>query len=184
MSDLQQLLDRNKTFAASYENNLHIMPRLQTMVLTCADGRIDPAHFLGLNLGDAVVFRNAGARITAEIELELGVLWGMAKKMAGDQFKGFGLAIMHHTDCGFERLMNPDLAGLLSQSLAVEKSIIDDLAIADHAADIQADIQRLQRSTVVPKELVVSGHIYDVQTGLVQEVVAPTSLRDVEVVMG
>ena len=130
------------------------------------------------------LFRNAGARITDEIELELGVLWGMAKKLAGDQFPGFGLAIVKHTDCGFERLANPDLAGLLSQSLNVDKQVIDDLAIRDHTAEIQADLLRLQKSAVAPRELVVSGHIYDVHTGLMQEIVAPSPLQKVEVVRG
>ena len=72
MSDLQKLIDRNSRFAAQYEGNLTIMPRFSTMILTCGDARIDPAHFLGLELGDTFVFRNAGARVSKELELELG----------------------------------------------------------------------------------------------------------------
>ena len=184
MSDLQQLFDRNQQFATTYKNNMHIMPRLQTIVLTCADARTDPAHFLGIELGDALVFRNAGARITDEIELELGILWTMANKMAGDQFRGFELAIMHHNDCGFERLANPDLAGLISQKLAVEKKVIDKMAVADHVARIHADIRRLRKSAIVPQELVVSGHLYDLHTGLVNEVVGPTPLGVVQKEVG
>lgn len=176
MTELQQMMDRNQRFAAQYQGDLTIMPRFATMVLTCSDARIDPAHFLGLDLGDALVFRDAGARITAEIELEIGVLWAMAQKMAGEKFTGWKLAIIHHTDCGFERLANPELATVLSQRLAVEKSTIDKMGIHDHIQHMRDDIVRLRKSPVVPDQLVVSGHIYDVDSGLVQEVVAPTPL--------
>ena len=62
MSDLQNLIDRNSQFAEKYEGGLIIMPRFSTIVLTCGDARIDLAHYLGLDLGDVFVFRNAGAR--------------------------------------------------------------------------------------------------------------------------
>ena len=57
MTDWQNLIDRNRRFAALYEGNLAMMPRFSTIVLTCADARVDPAYVLGLELGDAVVFR-------------------------------------------------------------------------------------------------------------------------------
>ena len=147
------------------------------MVLTCGDARIDPAHFLGLDLGDAFVFRNAGARVTAELELELGILWSMAAKMAGDNFRGFGLAIIQHTDCGYERLANPQLQQALSQRLGLAPSEIATLANADHTTTIQEDIERLRHSSLVPDDLVVSGHLYNVEEGIVHEVVAPAPLQ-------
>ena len=47
----------------------------------------------------------------------------------------------------------------------------------DHTESLRADIERLRRSPLVPKELVVSGHLYDVADGRVREIVAPASLR-------
>ena len=176
MSDLQNLIDRNSQFAAQYEGGLTIIPRFSTMVLTCVDARIDPAHFLGLELGDVLVFRNAGARVSRELELELGILWVMVSKMAGDQFKGLGLAIIQHTDCGYERLANPELQQALSHNLGVDKAEIKALANVDHTKTIREDIERLRRSSLVPNEFVVSGHIYNVEDGVVREVVAPAPL--------
>jgi carbonic anhydrase len=152
------------------------MPRFSTIVLTCGDARIDPAHFLGLELGDVFVFRNAGARVSRQLELELGILWVLASKIAGDQFKGFGLAIIQHTDCGYERLVNPELQQALSHNLGVDKAEIEALANVDHTKTIREDIERLRRSSLVPNELVVSGHIYNVEDGVVREVVAPAPL--------
>ncbi len=177
MSDLQILLERNQQFSTHYGGGLHIMPKNSTFILTCADARIDPAHFLGLKLGDALVFRNAGGRVTADIELELGILWMMAKKVAGDNFRGFSLALIQHTDCGFERLANPEFATALSSRLSIDKTKIDALANVDHSQRILEDIEQLRQSSLVPNELVVSGHIYNVEDGLVREVVAPASLN-------
>ena len=176
MSDLQNLIDRNSQFAAQYEGGLTIMPRFSTLVLTCIDARIDPAHFLGLELGDAVVFRNSGARVSKELELELGILWVLVSKFAGDQFKGLGLAIIQHTDCGYERLANPELQQALSHNLGVDKAGIEALANVDHTKTIREDIERLRHSSLVPNELVVSGHIYNVEDGVVREVVGPAPL--------
>lgn len=175
---LQTFFERNQTFASQYDSGgLSIMPKFSTLVLTCADARIDPAHFLGLDLGDALVFRNAGARVTDDLELDIGVLWMMAARLAGDSFPGLSLALIQHTDCGYERLTNPDLTAAMSGRLGVEQSTLNGLCNADHTQKIHADIERLRQSTLAPKGLVVSGHIYDVKQGMVQEIVAPASLN-------
>lgn len=176
MSDLQTLLERNDRFSAAYEGGLSISPRFSTFILTCADSRIDPAHFLGLELGDALVFRNAGGRVTHDTELEIGILWRMGKKLTGENFSGFSLALVQHTDCGFERLANPEVAGGLSKGMGIERAHIDSLANHDHARRLREDIERLRNSALVPNELVVSAHIYHVEDGTIQEVVAPAPL--------
>lgn len=177
MSDLQNLLERNALFAAQYEGDPGMLPRFSTIVLTCADARLDPAHFLGLSLGDAYVMRNFGARVTNEMELELGILWTLAGQIAGDQFKGFELAIIHHTSCGYERLADAKLVQTLSSNLGLEKAKLAALSNADHAESIRKDIERLRTSSLVPDELIVSGFLYDVKDGIAREVAPPERLR-------
>ena len=94
MSDLQTLLKRNQHFAAEYEGGLNISPKFSTFILTCVDSRIDPAHFLGLELGDALVFRNAGGRVTDDVELDLGILWMLGARIGGESFRGVSLALV------------------------------------------------------------------------------------------
>jgi carbonic anhydrase len=56
-------LERNRVFAAEGgHRDAVVFPRLGLFVVTCLDPRVDPAHFLGLFLGDAVVVRNVGGR--------------------------------------------------------------------------------------------------------------------------
>ncbi len=177
MSDLEVLLERNTQFAAQYEGGFATLPRFSSIILTCADARVDPAHFLGLNLGDAYVMRNFGARVTREVELELGIIWTMVRKIAGDEFRGFELAIIQHTNCGFERLGETELQQALSENLGLEKAELAALSNAEHDKAICRDIERLRSSSLVPKELIVSGYLYDVNDGTLREVAAPEALR-------
>ena len=176
MSDFSILLERNRDFAAQYHDNLSIIPRFSTIILTCTDSRIDPAHYLGLELNDALVIRNAGARVTHDIELEIGVLWSLAERMAGDGFKGFSLAIIHHTDCGYERIAHPDIQQMLSHKLGIDKAIIGTLGISDHMQTLKNDIEQLRQSSLVPKQLTVTGYLYDVHTGEISEIIKSTTL--------
>ncbi len=176
MSDLQQLLDRNQQFAADYTNDLSLMPRFSTIVLTCVDARIDPAHFLKLDLGDALVIRTAGGRVTNDVMLELGILWNMIKFVQGDNFSGLSLAVIQHTDCGYERLANPQLAAGLAQQMGLSAETISAMAVADHSGTLQTDIDRLRQSPHVSDDWVVSAHLYNVETGLVEEVTPPAPL--------
>ncbi len=75
MSDINALYERNAEFANRFQfSELGWKPELFTVVSTCLDARIDPAHFMGLGLGDALVMRNIGGRVTDEIEHELAFI--------------------------------------------------------------------------------------------------------------
>ena len=175
-SDLTTFLERNQRFAAEYKGGLQLLPRFSTLILTCIDARVDPAHVLGLTLGDALVFRNAGARVTDDVELNLGILWTMLSRTAGENFRGISLVLVQHTDCGFERLANPEMADALSKRLGVERAKIDSLANVDHVQRIHEDIERLRKSPLVSKEIIVSGYVYHVEDGTMEKVVAPARL--------
>jgi hypothetical protein len=51
------------------------------------------------------------------------------------------------------------------------------LAVADHHATLQADIERLRQSPLVPENLMVTGYLYHVEDGLVREVYPPQPLN-------
>jgi carbonic anhydrase len=64
MTVAETLQERNVSFAARFTEPLHAIPKLKALVVTCADPRADPAHVLGLELGEAAVIRNIAGRIT------------------------------------------------------------------------------------------------------------------------
>ena len=61
MSELPKLLAANRAFAADFdEGDKQLPPARPLAVLTCIDARLHPEEFLGLEIGDAHVLRNAG----------------------------------------------------------------------------------------------------------------------------
>lgn len=177
MSQLETLMKRNREFAAAYDGgSLTIRPRFSTVVLTCLDARVDPAHILGLQLGDAPVLRTAGARVTEGIARDLAIVGALLRQASSGAATRFELAIIAHTDCGMERIADPELRKIMSNATGVDEDVLEGLAIPDHEKAIVEDIDRLRRSKVVPEGLVVSGHLYDVATGTVRQLVGAATV--------
>lgn len=174
MSNTTTLIDRNRRFASGFTAaDMPILPKLRTVILACVDARVDPAHILGLELGDAVVIRNNGGRVTPAVVEEIATLAFMVAKMDGDAPGGFELILMQHTQCGAERFADPNFQSALKQNLGIDVSTV---AIADHEESLREDVERLRNAPEVPGYIVVSGLIYDVGHGRVREVIAPAAL--------
>src|SRR5262249_59080632 len=72
---IDELVRRNAKFAAGGAFAGLPFPTHQTLrVLGCVDSRVDPSHVLDLELGEAVVMRNIGGRVTPAVLRSLGVL--------------------------------------------------------------------------------------------------------------
>ena len=71
MDNIDELLQRNKVFATTDLKDrvpaIPFIPTMQVYVVTCIDPRVDPAAILGLELGDAIVERNVGGRVTPAV---------------------------------------------------------------------------------------------------------------------
>ncbi len=175
MADVHTLLDRSLEFASSFnEGDLTLLPRLSTLVLTCLDARVDPAHLFGLELGDAVVMRNIGGRVTDEVVEHIAILRGLAIVAGGT---GFEMAVVHHTDCGTSRFANPQVRQKISQIAGTGEAAIETLAITDPQISVVEDLDGLRAAPTLPDELVVAGYVYNVTDGHVREIIAPASLR-------
>ncbi len=176
MTATSALLARNKSFSETFDAaDLPALPKLGTMILTCIDARVDPAHVLGLDLGDAVVIRNNGGRVTDATLQEIGAIAFMVKQMSGGEGGGFELMILQHTQCGAQRLADPELQKMLKTSLEID---VAQSAIHDHEETMREDIERLRNAPGIPGNIVVSAFLYDVNTGKAREVVAPTVLGE------
>ncbi len=179
MSDLPQLLEGNRRFTAHFaDGEFPIRPRLSTIVLTCLDARVDPAHLFNLQLGDALVIRNAGGRLNPGVLTDLAVLGLLAAALAGDKARTQELVILHHTDCGMSRFADPSAQEALAQRLGIKPDeVATTMAITDPAQSVRDDITRLRQAPGLPDTLVVSGLVYDVADGSVEQIVAPAPLR-------
>ena len=181
MSTLENLLERNKEFAAQQTAAGTLMPSLpkalpnvKAVIIGCADMRVDPAHLLGLRPGEAVVMRNIGGRITPGLLEQLGLLGRIGEVAAAIPGGGgeFHLIVLQHTDCGITRLAGDP--AMLAQYFRVPEADVKAKAVTDPRAAVAMDVAALRAIPALPGSWLISGLVYDVATGRV-EVVVPAA---------
>jgi carbonic anhydrase len=163
-------LERNRAFAtAGGHEKATIFPRLNLIVITCLDPRVDPARFLGLDLGDAMVIRNVGGRITREAINDVAFVTQIAEK-ALPEGPLFEVAVIQHTQCGAGLLADDEFRRSYAGRIGVEESTLTDRAVLDPAGTVSRDVERLRSAPSVSPRVGISGHVYDVVTGTVTTV--------------
>ncbi len=162
-----ELVRRNAAFAATGAFAGLPFPTSDTLqVLGCVDSRVDPSDVLGLKLGEAVVMRNGGRITPATLRS-----WALLGRLGQGQPPRSGhLVILHHTDCGITRLT--DYPEQLAAFFEIPADELGSKAVADPYAAVRVDTA-IARHTLPPSRL-VSGLVYDVNTGLI-EVVDPAT---------
>lgn len=66
---------------------------------------------------------------------------------------------------------NEDLRGKLQAEPGRDASNIDFLPFSDLEESVRDDVARIRENPFIPEDIIVSGWIYDVKTGQLQEVV-------------
>jgi len=169
-ANVNPALERNRTFAAGGgHQGAVVFPTLRLFVITCLDPRVDPAHFLGLGLSDAMVVRNVGGRVTPEVINDVAFIGQLAENMLPDG-PLFEVAVIHHTQCGTGALADDTFRRRYAERIGAEQSSLLEHAVLDPAATVTRDVDRLRSASPISPRVTVSGHVYDVVTGLVQTV--------------
>jgi len=157
------MLDANARYAASFtKGDLPMPPGRKVAVLTCMDARLDPAKFLGLQEGDAHVIRNAGGRADEDAIRSLVISY----KLLGTR----EFLVIHHVDCGMLTFSNEDLRRQLREDLGADASKIDFLPFSDLDESVRLDVATLRASPLIPKDIPVTGFVYDVHSGRLREI--------------
>jgi carbonic anhydrase len=168
MTRMTPLLERNEQFAGSYTPVALGQPTAQMVVVTCLDHRVDPAFFLGLQLGDAPVIRNAGGRVTQAVINDIAYLAFLAEQLFSGQGPGgtlFEVAVIHHTQCGTGFLADSSFRHQAAETTGVPEAALEASAVADPHITVKADVERLLTSPLLSPKVSVSGHVYDIATG-------------------
>ncbi len=167
---VDRALERNRAFAAAGRHEgAVVFPNLRLFVITCLDPRVDPAHFLGLEPGDALVVRNVGGRVTPEVINDVAFIGQIAENVLPDG-PLFEVAVIHHTQCGTAALADGTFRRRYAQRIGAPESALREHAVLDPTATVTRDVERLRSAQAIPVRVSVSGHVYDVVTGLVRTV--------------
>jgi carbonic anhydrase len=165
-------LEHNRAFAAAggHEGAV-VWPELELLVVTCLDPRVDPAQFLGLGLSDAMIVRNVGGRVTPAVIDDVAFI---AQLVEGARPDGplFEVAVIHHTQCGTGALADEAFRRRYAERIGAEQSALRRHAVLDPEVTVTEDVQLLRHASSIPERVAVSGHAYDVVSGLVATIVS------------
>jgi carbonic anhydrase len=138
------------------------------------DERIPVEDALGLELGDAQVFRNAGGKVTADVV--------RSAALTTNFFDTTEIIVVNHTDCGM--MSAPDdaivegleaLAGGSTDGVDLDPALpsldIGDASLADWVRmtdDIdeacRTQVELLERHPLIPDDVTVHGYVYAVES--------------------
>jgi len=180
VSNIAPLLDRNQAFASTDARQnmppLPFIPRLNLYIVTCIDCRVDPAEILQIKLGEALVQRNIGGRVTPAVIRDIAYASYLVETKAPEG-PWFEVAIIHHTDCGSTLLADDDLRHGFAQRVGIDERTLAETPVLDPVRTVRTDVERVLWAGEIPPDVLVSGHVYDVQTGLVTTVVDAKSKK-------
>ena len=158
MSITDALLENNRQYAATFDEGGRPMPPAREVaVLTCMDARLHPERFLGVEIGDAHVIRNAGGRASDDALRSLII----SSQLLGTR----EYLVIHHSDCGMLTFSNDDLYNKLAADTGADASEIDFLPFTDLEDSVRDDVHRIRESPFIPAGISVTGYVYDVDTG-------------------
>ena len=163
MSYFENFLKANQAYVELHgELHLPIKPKTKVAIVTCMDSRLHVAPALGLALGDAHILRNAGGRVTEDMIRSLVI----SQQQMGTR----EIVVLHHTDCGAQTFNNENFQEHLKCELGVDVSGQDFLPFQDIDESVREDMKLLQESPLIPDDVVISGAVYDVDTGSMRQI--------------
>jgi carbonic anhydrase len=179
-SNFAVLLERNEQFAATDAKRevpaIPFIPFRQLYIITCIDPRVEPAAVLGAKLGEAIVARNVGGRVTASVIKDLAWICHLHENKTPDA-DWFEVAVIHHTDCGSALFADEHLRHTYATRGGYDEQTAAAMAVLDPATTVREDVALLRAAPELASSshnFTIGGYTYDLETGLVTTAVAPS----------
>jgi carbonic anhydrase len=161
MAITNELLERNREYAAVHKTDRPLPPRLRVAVVACMDSRLDVFAMLGLDIGDAHIIRNAGGVVTDDVIRSLVI----SQRRLGTE----EVVLIHHTDCGALTYTDNELRAELLRDVG-QKPTWSPESFTDLDVDLHQSLERVRTSPFIPRRDQVRGFVFDVHTGVLREV--------------
>ena len=183
-SHFSTYIERNAQFAATdakdHVPEIPFIPSKQLCLITCIDPRVDPAAIVGSELGEAIVARNIGGRVTPALIKDLLWILHLHETLTPDA-DWFEIAVIHHTECGSGLLARDELrAGYVARG-GWDDTTASDMAVVDPAKTVAEDVQKLRSAPALQPTIgnvKIGGYVYDLKTGKITTVVEPALISD------
>jgi carbonic anhydrase len=161
VSITDQYLKNNEEYAKSFQGPLPLPPAKQVAVVACMDARMDVYSILGLKPGESHVIRNAGGVVTEDEIRSLAI----SQRLLGTK----EIILIHHTDCGMLTFSDDQFKQSIQDEVGLKPAWAAE-AVGDLEEDVRQSISRIKNNPFVPEKGSVRGFVFDVATGLLNEV--------------
>ena len=176
ISHIEPLLERNAAFAeaGTWRNTprLPFLPFKNLYVITCIDPRTDPADFLALRFGEAIVARTVGGRVTDAVIQDLSYIGYLVETLAPEG-PYFEAAVIHHIDCGSRLLERPELRQGFAERSGYDEAMLARLPATVPSESVREDVDKICAAPQISSRITVSGHVYHPESGRLETIVEP-----------
>ena len=163
MSVTDELLANAAQYTESFgKGHLPMPPARKIAIVACMDARLHVYGLLGIEEGDAHVIRNAGGVITEDEIRSLAI----SQRLLGTE----EIILIHHTDCGMLTFTDDEFKASIQEETGIKPPWAAE-AFSDVDADVRQSVARIQSSPFIPLRDNVRGFVYEVETGVLREVV-------------
>ncbi len=163
MTSIEQLLGRNRDTAMSHPYWIGPTPTMAVAMVLCMDARVDAHAAFGIQPGEIHLLRNAGGVVTDDVIRSLAI----SQHALGT----LEVMIVHHTDCGLARLEEDTFRAKLA-SYAGYRPTWAVQAFRDPHDSVRESLRRVRESPFLIHTHEVRGFVFDVKSGLLEEVFA------------
>ncbi len=161
MGAIEELLKRNQALALEHPYWIGPTPTLAIAVVLCMDARVDAHAAFAITPGEAHLLRNAGGVVTDDIIRSLSI----SQHALGTR----AVMIVHHTDCGLATLDEEEFRQRLAQ-YAGYRPTWSVQAFKDPHDSVRESLRRVRQSPFLIHTGDVRGFVFDVKSGLLEEV--------------
>jgi carbonic anhydrase len=163
MSKTDEYLENNRRYSESFSGPLPMPPAANVAVVACMDARMNVYGILGLREGEAHVIRNAGGVVTDDEIRSLAI----SQRLLGTR----EVILIHHTDCGMLTFTDDGFKASIEADTGIKPPWAAE-SFSDLHEDVRQSIRRVTTSPFIPHTDAVRGFVFDVSTGLLEEVKA------------
>ncbi len=160
----EELLQGNKEYCQSFNlGSLDAKAKKGLGLVTCIDTRIEPLAMLGIAPGDAKILRNAGGRVTQDVERSLV----LATTFLGVKY----IVVMHHIQCALANNSDEKVRSDLDESQLAATKDWEFLTMPDPMEALRQDVARLRAFDGLRGSIDIEGWLYDVRSGQINRVI-------------
>lgn len=162
-TETSKIIEANREYARTrFPGKQPMPPSRHVAILACMDARLTVSQLAGVTTGEAHIIRNAGGIATEDAIRSLII----SSELLGTK----EFIVINHTDCGMLTFKDSDLQSKLKQKYGKDASNIKFHSFPNLEDNVRMQVAAIKSHPFIPKDIPVTGFIYEVQSGLLRNV--------------